>query len=68
MTSQTMKSPTNCLYWALCAETGQLFNLGDHGDYEAANLTAENLHIDAVWLIDEEGAMQWKKALSVLSV
>jgi hypothetical protein len=28
-------------------------NLGDHGDHEAAQATADDLRIDVIWLFDE---------------
>jgi hypothetical protein len=51
--------------------------LGDHGDFEAADATASDLKIDAIWLLDEFEAQNWasfiqeqiketKKALAVL--
>ncbi len=31
-------------------------NLGDHGDHEAAQATADDLRIDVIWLFDEDEA------------
>ena len=52
-------------------------NLGDHGDHEAAQATADDLRIDVIWLLDEFEAQNWasfiqeqiketRKALAVL--
>jgi hypothetical protein len=43
------------IYFALNAD-GLLYNLGDHGDYEAADCTAQDMQLDAVWLIGEDEA------------
>ena len=64
------------IYFALNND-GLIYNLGDHGDFEAANATANDLKIDAIWLLDEFEAQNWasfiqeqiketKKALAVL--
>ena len=64
------------IYFALNPD-GLLCNLGDHGDWEAANETANDLKIDAIWLLDEFEAQNWasfiqeqirenKKALAIL--
>ena len=31
-------------------------NLGDHGDHEAAQATADDLRIDVIWLFSEDEA------------
>jgi hypothetical protein len=46
------------IYFALNPD-GLLYNLGDHGDFEAANDTADNMHLDAIWLLDEFEAQNW---------
>ena len=64
------------IYFALNPD-GLLYNLGDHGDWEAASETESNLKIDAIWIIDEFEAQNWasfiqeqiketRKALAVL--
>ena len=40
------------IYFALNND-GLLYNLGDHGDFEAANCTAQDMQLDPVWLINE---------------
>jgi hypothetical protein len=40
------------IYFALNND-GLLYNLGDHGDFEAADCTAQDMQLDAVWLIAE---------------
>ena len=42
--------------WFALNEDGLLYNLGDHGDYDAAMDTADSLGLDAVWLFDEQDA------------
>jgi hypothetical protein len=43
------------IYFAL-NEDGLLFNLGDHGDYESADCTAQDMQLNAIWLIGENEA------------
>ena len=44
--------------------TGEMWILGNHGDYEAANDTAESLGIDVLWLLDEATAYNWRNILN----
>ena len=64
------------IYFALNND-GLIYNLGDHGDFDAADATASDLKIDAIWLLDEFEAQNWasfiqdqiketRKALAVL--
>ena len=46
-------------YFAL-QSNGEFFELGDHGDFEAAKLTALDLDIDAVWIADSKTVEHWK--------
>ena len=46
------------IYFALSPD-GLLCNLGDHGDWEAADETARDLRIDSIWLLDEHEALNW---------
>ena len=43
---------------------GNLWILGNHGDYEAAEDTAKSLGIDAVWMFGRKTAEQWKATLT----
>jgi hypothetical protein len=43
------------IYFAL-NEDGLLYNLGDHGDYESADCTAQDMQLSAIWLIGEGDA------------
>lgn len=51
------------MYFALGAD-GLLWILGNHGDYDAAEETAESLGIDVIWLLGEESARQFKSILN----
>lgn len=44
------------LYFALNND-GLMCNLGDHGDHEAAQATADDLRIDVIWLFSEDEAI-----------
>jgi hypothetical protein len=46
------------IYFALNSD-GLIYNLGDHGDWEAAEETARDLRIDPIWTIDEHEALNW---------
>ena len=43
------------IYFALNND-GLMCNLGDHGDHEAAQATADDLRIDVIWLFSEDEA------------
>ncbi len=49
-------------YFAL-QSNGEFFELGDHGDLEAAKLTALDQYIDAVWIADSKTVEHWKAYL-----
>jgi hypothetical protein len=50
-------------YFCLASD-GLIYNLGDHGDYEAADLTAESLNLDVIWLFGEDTARSWMDTLA----
>lgn len=45
-------------YFAL-ADDGMVYDLCDCGDFDAAEESAADLDINAVWIADEETALQW---------
>lgn len=49
-------------YFAL-QSNGELFALGDHGDFEAADQTCLDQHLEVVWIADSETAQQWKTCI-----
>jgi|TARA_R100000426_G_scaffold46692_1_gene34982 hypothetical protein len=51
------------MWFALCAD-GTLSVLGDHGDYESADKTAEDLGLDVIWLIPGDDAAQWADTIN----
>jgi hypothetical protein len=40
------------IYFALNND-GLLYNLGDHGDFESADCCAQDMKLNAVWLINQ---------------
>lgn len=50
-------------YYCL-ADDGRIWKLGNHGDIEAADDTAASLGLNAIWIIDEKAADQWRAALA----
>jgi hypothetical protein len=46
------------IYFALNSD-GLLYNLGDHGDWEAAEETASDLRLDLIWTLNEDEALNW---------
>ena len=51
------------MYFCLAAD-GLLYILGNHGDYEAAEATAESLGLDIIWLFGEDSARSWRDTLN----
>jgi hypothetical protein len=49
-------------YFCLATD-GLLYNLGNHGDYEAAEDTATGLRLDVVWMFGESTAHSWLDTL-----
>ena len=49
-------------YFAL-ASSGDLFSLGDCGDFDAAEEVAESIGLEVIWILDFEQATQWLSAL-----
>ena len=50
-------------YFAL-ADDGFIYDLCDCGDFDAAEESANDLGITAVWLINEPSAAQWLERLA----
>lgn len=46
------------IYFALRTD-GLIHNLGDHGDFEAADCTAQDMQIDPIWIFYENDARTW---------
>jgi len=51
------------IYFCLAAD-GLIYNLGDHGDYEAADDTATSLGLDVIWMLGEDTARSWLDTLT----
>lgn len=49
--------------WFALADDGQIYALGDHGDFDAAEETAASIAINAIWIADRETAEQWLSRL-----
>ena len=45
--------------WFALSISGNLWALGDCGDYDAAEEIADDLEIEVMWLADYETAKQW---------
>ena len=58
-----MKISFDRMWFALCAD-GTLAILGDHGDYEAADATAEDLGYEVVWLVCGSDAADWADTIN----
>jgi len=46
------------IYFALNND-GLIYNLGDHGDWEAADESSHDLMLEPIWLFDEFEAQNW---------
>lgn len=53
----------NTEFFYCLASDGLIYSLGNHGDIEAADATAESLGIEVIWLFGEETANSWKHHL-----
>ena len=53
----------NRMWFALCSD-GALAILGDHGDYNAADATADYLGLDVIWLVCGDDAAQWADTIN----
>ena len=51
-------------WFCVDADTGDIFFLGNHGDFEAAEDTAQSLGLNSVWTFGEQTARHWQKQLS----
>jgi len=51
------------IYFALNRD-GLLYNLGDHGDWEGADCTAQDMQLDNIWLFNENEAKSWIEFIS----
>lgn len=51
-------------YFCVDADTGDIFFLGNHGDFEAAEDTAKSLGLNSVWTFGEETARAWNHQLT----
>jgi len=51
-------------YFCLDADTGDIFFLGNHGDFEAAEDTAKCLGLNSVWTFGENTAQNWAQQLT----
>ena len=49
--------------WFALVATGDLFPLGDHGDFETAEQSAKNLGLEVVWLADAETVTRWQEEI-----
>jgi hypothetical protein len=50
--------------WFALADDGLMYCLCDCGDSEAAEESAADLGINAIWIADEEAARQWQARLN----
>ncbi len=51
------------MWFAVCADS-TLFVLGDHGDYAAADATANDLGLDVMFLVCGADAAQWADTIN----
>ena len=50
--------------WFCLNSDGELYILGDHGDFEAAEDTAKSMGLDPIWTFGEASARQWRRVLT----
>lgn len=49
--------------WFALSSSGNLFSLGDCGDFDAAEEIANDQEIDVIWIVDADEATQWMKTI-----
>jgi hypothetical protein len=49
--------------WFALLVSGDLVPLGDHGDFDAADATAQSLGLETVWLADAETVTRWREII-----
>tara|TARA_R100001443_G_scaffold10217_1_gene19721 strand:- start:1506 stop:1709 length:204 start_codon:yes stop_codon:yes gene_type:complete len=49
--------------WFALSCLGNLFALGDCGDFDAATEIADDLGLDAIWIADVDTVTQWIKTI-----
>ena len=52
------------MYFALC-DDGKVHALGRHDDWESADVAAEKLGFNVVWLIPGSEAVQWADTINL---
>jgi hypothetical protein len=50
-------------YYCVDGKTGELWILGSHGDFDAADATATDMGLAPVWILTEKAAEQWRSRL-----
>lgn len=50
--------------WYCLNSDGLLYALGSHGDFDAAEATAESLGLDVIWMFGEETFHSWRDFLN----
>ena len=54
-----MKYESKDRQWFALSSSGNLWALGDCGDFDAAEEIANDLEIDSIWIADSQTARQW---------
>lgn len=49
--------------WFALASSGNLFALGDCGDFTAAEEIANDIGLDVIWIADADTATQWMNTI-----
>jgi hypothetical protein len=50
-------------HWYALASDGDIYNLSDCGDFDAAEESAKSLGIDVIWIADPDQAKRWEERL-----
>lgn len=50
--------------WFALDEAGNLWCLGDCGDFDAAEQSALDMCVNPIWIIDEQQAREWQARLN----
>lgn len=56
---KTSEINNDCQLYFCLASDGLIYNLGNHGDVEAADDTANSLGLEVIWMLGETEARSW---------
>ena len=50
--------------WYCLNKDGQLYIIGEYANYDEADIQANLMGLDPIWIIDQETAIEWRNAMA----